>query len=74
MIQYNQLVQDVIDGVEDPLKAYGVMKTAHSHLSDCLVQIKELVMEQAELQGEKNFDLHGYSFERKNGRKILFSL
>ena len=64
-----QMVQDVIDGNENPLKAYGIMKGLEGKLKKYLDEIKGAVMDEADKR-EKNFTEAGFIFEKRNGRKI----
>lgn len=68
-----QLVQDVIDGVESPLVAYAVLKSEIERLNKCLKEIQEYAVEVAEQYGGK-FEYNGYKFElRKGGAMYDFS-
>lgn len=67
MFDYAQLVQDVLDGNESALKAYGVLKQTENLIKDCLDQVKDLALEEAAKHPEKTFKDHDFIFERRNG-------
>lgn len=66
MINFTQLVQDVIDGEEDPLKAYGVLKGLEKQIKAALDEIHPDVLEAATVH-EKTFKHSGFRFEYRNG-------
>lgn len=65
----SQLVQDVIDGAEDPLKAYANLKEYQKFVSTALSEIEGVAMEEAE-KFEKTFEYNGFRFTRVDGRKL----
>jgi len=62
-----QLVQDVFDGQEDPLKAYAIAKEYEKSVKECLEALKEAALEEASTY-EKNFEHAGFKFERRDGK------
>lgn len=67
-MNYSELVQNVIDGVESPIKAYAVLKTQKEHIEKCLEEIGEEVNHATE-NYEKHFTEHGFKFEKRSGGK-----
>jgi len=63
----NNLAVDVIQGVEDPLKAYAILKDVQSKVKEALEGISEDVLNEASKHG-KNFEMHGFNFEQRNGK------
>ncbi len=63
-----QLVQDVIDGNESPLKAYAIIKEKIKHYSNCLKEIEGAAIQEAEKYEDKKFEASGYVFEFREGR------
>lgn len=70
MKDLSQLIQDVINGDEDPLKAYAILKNHEKTIKAGLAEIWDYVEDEAKKYGEKNFEHGGYKFELKNGRKV----
>lgn len=64
-----QMVQDVHDGNENPLKAYGILKGLEEKIKKYLDEVKEPALTEADKHG-KNFTEAGFIFERRAGRKI----
>lgn len=69
-MNYAQLVQDVIDGNEDPIKAYTVLKEHADFISNCLNEIKPDLQHALDKIDEKKFSMYGYSFEKRAGGAI----
>jgi hypothetical protein len=65
--QIEALASDVIQGVEDPLKAYAILKDVQKQVKEALEGIAEDVLNEAS-KHEKQFELHGFRFEQKNGK------
>ena len=65
--QLSQLVQDVHDGKEDPLKAYAILKDCDSYVKKCIDEINTVALEEAMKNPEKKFLGYGYWFEFRNG-------
>ena len=63
----SSLVQDVIDGNENPLKAFAILKEVEKHTKKCLAQINADVLNEANKYDEKTFSDAGYTFEKRNG-------
>ena len=61
------LVQDVINGVEDPLVAYAILKQEEAHIKACLVEIEGAVAEEKDKYSDKTFEHQGYKFEKRAG-------
>ena len=66
MIDYKQLVQDIIDGNEDPLKGFAILKDIADDISKCLSEIEAYAMEEAQKM-DKTFEKYGYRFTRRDG-------
>lgn len=69
MINIEQLIQDVNDGNENPLKAFAVLKELQKNVSDALGYIEEYAMEEAEKYGAKTFEAMNYKFELREGSR-----
>ena len=69
MINVGQLVQDVLDGNENPLKAYAVLKELSKQVSDGISQIEDGALEEAAKYGEKTFEALNYKFEVREGAR-----
>jgi len=68
MIDYAELVQNVISGEESPLKAYAIMALLKKDLDKSLKEIKEVAIEEAARHGAKTFEDHGFKFELRAGK------
>lgn len=64
--QIGQLVQDVHDGNENPLKAYGVLKDIENYVKTCIKEVNDVALMEAQ-KFDKTFEDAGYKFERRNG-------
>lgn len=69
MINVSELVQNAIDGIENPLKAYAVLKELQKQVSDGISQIEEAAIEEASKYGEKTFEAMNYKFEIREGAR-----
>lgn len=67
MIDYSQLVQEVIDGNLDPIEGYAILKENEQFLQKCINEIKDLALDEARKYDQKTFKNYGYKFEFKNG-------
>lgn len=63
----SQLVQDVHDGNESPLKAYGIIKEVQKYVETCVKEIESSALNEAQRWDEKQFDTDGFHFEKRNG-------
>ena len=63
-----QLVQDVLDGEENPLKAYGIINEHIKQLKICSEEVKEEAILEALKQDDKTFTNAGFIFSLKEGR------
>tara|TARA_Y100000310_G_scaffold261871_1_gene271402 strand:- start:115 stop:522 length:408 start_codon:yes stop_codon:yes gene_type:complete len=70
MIDFKQLTQDVIDGKEDPLKAYGIIKQLEKELKEASDIVKEAALSEASNYEEKDFVKGDFMFQKKAGRTI----
>ncbi len=62
-----QLVQDSLDGNENPLKAYGIICNQIEELKICAEQVKEAAILEALNQDKKTFTNSGFKFSLKEG-------
>lgn len=69
MINISQIVQDVIDGNENPLVAFAVLKTHAKDVANALKEIEDVAMTEASHYGEKKFTDHGHTFELRDGSR-----
>jgi hypothetical protein len=68
-LNITQLAQDVFDGTEDPLKAYGLAKDYLKVVTDSVKAIEEAALDEA-AKYEKTFIHEGFKFEKRNGAKV----
>lgn len=64
---YIQLVEDVEDGNESALRAYGILKQLKKDVEQCLDQIMPHVSQEAETYNDKSFEAQGFKFEKRAG-------
>ena len=72
-LNYNQaaqLVQDVLDGNQDPLEAFGLLKRLQDNIDRCVAEIKPEAVSEAEKFGSKQFDL--FKVEFKGGSRRYY--
>ncbi len=69
MINISQLVQDVIDGNENPLVAFAVLKNHAKDVAAAIKEIEDVAMTEASHYGEKRFTDHGHTFELRDGSR-----
>ena len=67
-LNITQLAQDVFDGTEDPLKAYGLAKDYLKVVTDSVKAIEEAALDEA-AKYEKTFVHEGFKFEKRNGAR-----
>lgn len=65
-----ELVSNVEDGIESPLRGLGVLTEAINFLTQCRDQIKPIALIEAEKYGEKQFESDGYAIRVTAGRKV----
>ena len=68
-MDYKQLVQDVYDGNEDPLKAFAIIETHLKDLKPCHEALKQAALQEAFRHGVSSFGYEGYDFTRRAGGK-----
>lgn len=66
----SQLVQDVIDGNEDVLKAYAILKRHEDHIKKCLAEISEYALDEAQKHDGAKFTHAGFKFSVNPSRPI----
>jgi hypothetical protein len=69
MINTAQLVQDVLDGKENPLKAIALLKGYADLIKNGIAEIEDAVFTEAEKYGSKTFEDMGYRFSLSDGRR-----
>lgn len=73
MIDVSSLTQDVIDGNENPLKGYAILKQLQKQVANAISEIEEYALDEASKFGEKTFETMNYKFElREGGRRYDF--
>ena len=73
-MDYKQLVQDVYDGNEDPLKAFAIIDTLMKELKQCHEALKQAALQEAFRHGVSSFGYEGYDFTvRQGGKRYDFS-
>jgi len=63
---FNDITNNVIQGMTDPLIAYAELKEYKREIDQALKHIEPIALEESEKYG-KSFELHGVKFERRNG-------
>lgn len=72
MKDYTEAVQQVLDGLADPIEVFANIKQDLDLLNKCKEQIEEYAMKEAEKFG-KNFEYKGFKIElRDGGRNYSF--
>lgn len=69
MIDYKTLTDNVIDGIEDPLKGFAVISELKDSIDEAYEAIKEVAIEEARKYPEKEFEWNGYGFKKRSSRK-----
>lgn len=64
-----QLVQDVIDGNENPLKALALLKSQADLVKTGISEIEDYAFSEASKYGSKTFEDMGYKFTLTDGRR-----
>ncbi len=64
-----QMIQDVVDGNENPLRAYALLKEKQKDIQEAIKHIEEYAIEEAEKHGEKIFETMDWKFEMRNGAR-----
>ena len=73
MVNVSELVQNTIDGKENPLKAYAVLKELQKQIVRGIAEVEEMALEEASKYGEKTFEALNYKFELREGsRRYVF--
>lgn len=65
-----QMVQDVIDGNENPLKAYGILKMLENKIGNYVKEIEDSAKDEAEKFNSNTFEDSGFIFEKRKGGKV----
>ena len=63
---FNDIANNVIQGVTDPLIAYAELKELKREIDQAIKDVEPIALEESEKYG-KSFELHGIKFERRNG-------
>lgn len=69
MISLSEIKEKLENEEIDPLETYGILKTYEKEFQEVLNLCKEQALRDAE-NYEKDFELKGYKFEKKNGRAM----
>ena len=65
----SQLVQDVMDGQEDPLRAFAILREAQVLIKKGITEIEDAAFIEAAKYGEKTFEHSDWKFTMKDGSK-----
>jgi len=65
----SQLIQDVMDGTENPLRALALLKSEAESVKLAIIQIEDYAFQEAMKYGEKTFQDMGYRFTLTDGRR-----
>lgn len=72
MNQVNQIlsesVEQVINGMADPLEVFAYLKEVEKHLAKCKEEIENDVFAEADRYGDKTFEHKGFKFTKTDGR------
>ena len=72
MNQVNQIlseaVEQVINGMADPLEVFAYLKEVEKHLAKCKEEIENDVFAEADRYGDKTFEHKGFKFTKNDGR------
>ena len=72
MNQVNQIlseaVDQVINGMADPLEVFAYLKEVEKHLAKCKEEIENDVFAEADRYGDKTFEHKGFKFTKTDGR------
>jgi beta-N-acetylglucosaminidase len=72
MNQVNQIlseaVEQVINGMADPLEVFAYLKEVEKHLAKCKEEIENDVFTEADRYGDKTFEHKGFKFTKTDGR------
>ena len=63
---FNDIANNVIQGITDPLIAYAELKELKREIDQAIKDVEPIALEESEKYG-KSFELHGIKFERRNG-------
>jgi hypothetical protein len=66
--QIGELTQNVVDGVESPFKALGMLKDIKDYINKAYDQVAEVAVADAE-NYENTFEVDGFKFEKRKGSK-----
>lgn len=73
MIDIAQLIQDVLNGNENPLKAYAILKELSTEIANAINEIEDYAHEEASKFGERSFETMDWKFEiREGSRRMSF--
>ena len=68
-LDLEQMVQDVHDGNESPLKVYAILNDVLKTAKKCQDEIKDYALQESEKYKDKTFEEDGFIFEKRNGGK-----
>lgn len=66
-VNYMKLVDDVMDGNESALKAYGILKQIQKDIAQCIKHVEGEAFQEAQNWDEKTFQTQGFKFEKRAG-------
>ena len=69
MIDYNQMVQDVIEGNESPFRSLGIIQMEIKELQKMEAILKDAALDEAQKHDKKFYD-GGFDIERREGGRI----
>lgn len=69
LAKLDQMIQDVHDGVESPLRAYGMITEIEQFVKKAKQEISEYAKQEAE-KYDTTFEADGYKFELRQGRRV----
>lgn len=69
MIDYKELTQNAIDGIENPFIALSQLKKLKSDIDEAIKNVEPIAIQEAEKE-DKNFEYKGLKIELRQGRKV----
>ena len=64
-----ELVQNVLDGEESGLVALAILKEELKSVQECIKEVEQIAMDEADSYGEKKFTHKDLMVERRNGKR-----
>ena len=69
LAKLDQMIQDVHDGIESPLRAYGMINEVEQFIKKAKKEIGDYAKQEAE-KYDTTFEADGFKFELRQGRRV----